>query len=1339
MFKYGILTILCMLLSTLHDQAYATGNYVILAPQYLRAKHPYQVSISTFDFNGFSKLHMTIEGNSENDEPININENAYLKSSQTQIFEFDTTILPQGSYSLSLLSGSGAEVNRTIFLTNLDKSYSVLIQTDKPIYKPGNTVKFRVLVLDQATKPIEKPKAIRVTLSDPDGNEIKEWPYAMLRNGIFQSQLEISNEPNLGNWSITANIYGKDHSIPFQVNEYKVPKYEIRISTPKTATIDDKELIVDVEAWYTFGRTVKGNLTVTVNGLIKTAKINGYVRLSFSMADLVKQRSDESGNIPVEVNAVIRDQYTRENIKATSLFHIFDKPYKFLLKKSSKYFIAGHPYRCAVQIKDPNGNNLHTVHQAIINVVFTGENSYQKSFEMRITPESDGTMPLTLSVPEQAVSIELDVTYGNADDQFTLHSKKLSNLAQIQASIVTEHVTPNQPIVVQVQSSVPLSHLTYHVIAKGKILAINQLRFDESDTIQFEISATPEMVPNAKIFVFSFHNGQLLKDTVPVQMNSLNNWVKVTLSKDRVKPGERVQVTVESIPNSTVGLLAVDRGTWLMSDDNQLTKQKVLNEIKGFSEEIEAADDDIMDMELITNAINPTAISARFGNYMPDEEDAYIPPRKEFPESWLWLDQQEVGSNGKLHLTDTVPDSITSWEITAFSLNPQHGLGVLDEPVSLTVSKPFFIMLNVPNSIKKSETAIVKVTVFNELDETSYVGVTLKNSRQEFEFVDNRGRKDVSYQIQNVVLSPNSASTVLFKIKSKKMGNIVLKVIAESTEASDSLEQLLRVTPESFLYTKTQSRYIQLDERRQTYNIDLAIPKHFDENTVEVHFSIQGNLLGDAADGLEEMIRLPSGSGELNILKMVPNVLVLDYMFGVGKINVFLKNQATRFLNMGYQNQLKFRHEDGSFSTFGKEDNIGSVFSTALVAKTFQQASQFITVDKRVIEKAYDWLQQQQSFDGSFSERGEVPEFGLQRKYKEKVILTAYILIAFLENDHIAKKYKSVIDKGTKYLASKIQDMNSKHALSLTTYALQLAQYEQGRAFTKLIEVSNSNNEFRWWDDDAAATEATAYGLLCYIKSGIYVDSLPILKWLISKRHLFGPDNIETTFVELQAIAEHSKKVSPNRNNYNVSVLMGSKKLATLTIDPASSLSVQNISLPSDVKKVDVMVEGTGIGIFSFHYHYKTNILNLRPRFDVEVQTLSTSTSHYLDLKICAKFKPSEAYEKSKLALMEITFPSGYIALDESVEDLEKMRIIKKVTTKYDDASLWLYFESLPEEFLCLPVTGFRESEVLQQIPGSVRVYDFFDNSRVAIKHFDGKQLDVCDICDNGCPPECGK
>lgn len=41
--------------------------------------------------------------------------------------------------------------------------------------------------------------------------------------------------------------------------------------------------------------------------------------------------------------------------------------------------------------------------------------------------------------------------------------------------------------------------------------------------------------------------------------------------------------------------------------------------------------------------------------------------------------------NGKTELRREVPDSITSWVLTAFSVNDAHGLGLIEEPRKVVI------------------------------------------------------------------------------------------------------------------------------------------------------------------------------------------------------------------------------------------------------------------------------------------------------------------------------------------------------------------------------------------------------------------------------------------------------------------------------------------------------------------------------------------------------------------------------------------------------------------------------------------------------------------------------
>lgn len=87
-------------------------------------------------------------------------------------------------------------------------------------------------------------------------------------------------------------------------------------------------------------------------------------------------------------------------------------------------------------------------------------------------------------------------------------------------------------------------------------------------------------------------------------------------------------------------------------------------------------------------------------------------------------------------MTKKVPDTITSWVITAFSLNPSTGLSLTQNPSKLQVFQPFFISLNLPYSIKRGEIVSIPIVIFNYMDESVNADVTLHNEDQAFEFVE---------------------------------------------------------------------------------------------------------------------------------------------------------------------------------------------------------------------------------------------------------------------------------------------------------------------------------------------------------------------------------------------------------------------------------------------------------------------------------------------------------------------------------------------------------------------------------------------------------------------------
>lgn len=80
--------------------------------------------------------------------------------------------------------------------------------------------------------------------------------------------------------------------------------------------------------------------------------------------------------------------------------------------------------------------------------------------------------------------------------------------------------------------------------------------------------------------------------------------------------------------------------------------------------------------------------------------------------------------------------------------------------------------------------------------------------------------------------------------------------------------------------------------------------------------------------------------------------------------------------------------------------------------RCFLQARPFISIDGHVLHRAAAWLGAQQGADGRFEEHGRVIHTELQGGLDGSVSLTAYVLIALLEDGEIRVRISKKLSVG---------------------------------------------------------------------------------------------------------------------------------------------------------------------------------------------------------------------------------------------------------------------------------------------------------------------------------------
>ncbi|XP_006620960.1 CD109 antigen-like isoform X1 [Apis dorsata] len=1003
------------------------------------------------------------------------------------------------------------------------------------------------------------------------------------------------------------------------------------------------------------------------------------------------------------------------------------------------------------------------------------------------------------------------------------------NNEYIQAILKTEKPMVNQDIEIEVNSTIPLKYINYEIFGRGDILDAGSIYVQNKHTTNFKFLATYVMAPTAHVIVYYVGNdGEVIADALDVELEGvLQNFVDIKMAPEEIAPGENVNLIITSKPNSYIGLLGVDQRSLLLKSGNDISYEQVYKELKSYDNAHESPyTNSIFDRYLwspgsatakdvfresgaiiITNGYvhenlpikQPGILEGRItgsphgaSTLRPDLGPpvmhklatrpplagpyafSRIPPpvwnkprvflMHDISNTWLFTNFS-AGHEGKNELKRNVPDSITSWVLTAFSVNDVHGLGLIKEPQKLKVFRPFFIAMDLPYSVIRGEIVAIQIVVFNYMNKNVVAEVLLTNEGQ-FDFAEISNEiQDVPklelYRKKKVEVKANSGSSISFMIIPRELGYITIKATANSILAGDSVNRKLLVKAEGETQYVNRATFLDLRNTKSTsINVTIDIPKNAVPGSEHIEISAVGDILGPSILNLANLIKMPSGCGEQNMLNFVPNIMILNYLKNTNQLTQAVQNKALRYMEIGYQRELTYRHNDGSFSAFGMSDSNGSTWLTAFVAKAFKQAAAYIPIEDRIINEALQWLSNNQAPNGSFPEVGRVSHRDMQGGAAKGLTLTAFTLIAFLENGNTNGRYRNTINKGIDYIIRNINDLDDAYALSICTYALNLAKHPyENTAFNLLESKAMIKEDIKWWNKPIPVNdknpwyyslprsidvEMTSYSLLTYLERNLIADSIPIMKWLVKQRNAEGGfASTQDTVIGIQALAKLGEKLITKNNdiqNNNISVTFAYEGggQSQMNINSDNSMILQKQMLSRKTRLVNITATGNGFVLVQVTYQYNLNVTGAWPLFTLDPQVDKNSNANHLQLSICSGFVPTKEANESNMVVMEVNLPSGFTVDKESLPSLEVSQNVKRVETKNGDTIVILYFDEMSRQEYCPTVSAFRTHKVAKQKPVPVTIYDYYDSSRRARVFYEPRKATLCDICeDEDCEDLC--
>jgi uncharacterized protein YfaS (alpha-2-macroglobulin family) len=140
-----------------------------------------------------------------------------------------------------------------------DEPYQALLYTDRPIYRPGQTVYYKGIMRldDDAQYALPEPNTqVQVTVNDSQGREVYSDTLSISDMGTIHGELMLDEEASLGYYNLQASYDDYVFFAGFRIAEYRKPEFEVDVQTDRDQYVHGDTINVTAHATYYFGGPV---------------------------------------------------------------------------------------------------------------------------------------------------------------------------------------------------------------------------------------------------------------------------------------------------------------------------------------------------------------------------------------------------------------------------------------------------------------------------------------------------------------------------------------------------------------------------------------------------------------------------------------------------------------------------------------------------------------------------------------------------------------------------------------------------------------------------------------------------------------------------------------------------------------------------------------------------------------------------------------------------------------------------------------------------------------------------------------------------------------------------
>ncbi|WP_437581534.1 MG2 domain-containing protein [Sorangium sp. So ce887] len=241
----------------------------------------------------------------------------------------------------------------------------LLLTTDKPLYKPGQTIHLRALALERGNNAPLVREAVTFEVEDGKGNKIFKKPVVTDAFGVAATTFRIGSIVNVGEFKVRLVSGETTTEKTVNVGQYALPRFEVAVRTDKPWYSAGDTVTGTIDARYFFGKNVAGgSVTIeaasldvgqtTFQRILGELDAEGHYGFSLALPPSLAGLPLEQGDAAVTLTVTVADTAGQAVTKAIPVKVAADAA-SLVLVPEARELVPGVPNTLLLFITDPLG------------------------------------------------------------------------------------------------------------------------------------------------------------------------------------------------------------------------------------------------------------------------------------------------------------------------------------------------------------------------------------------------------------------------------------------------------------------------------------------------------------------------------------------------------------------------------------------------------------------------------------------------------------------------------------------------------------------------------------------------------------------------------------------------------------------------------------------------------------------------------------------------------------------------------------------------------------------------------------------------------------------------